>query len=100
MPIPPPAVSAVEVEAGLRMEMYIQSARIQRYLEETGRLPDDLDELGEESSGLQYMAISNTAFRLSGSAAGVSVSYRSTTPSAELLADAMDIVSGFGGGPR
>jgi len=97
-PIPPPPISAVEVEAGLRIEMYVQSTRIQRYLEENGRLPSDLDEIGEDANGLQYVAISSTNFVLTGESGGVAVSYRSTTPAADLLADAKQVVSGFAGG--
>jgi len=98
-PIPPPPISTVEVEAGLRIEMYVQSTRIQRYLEDNGRLPSNLDEIGEDANGLQYVVISSTEFVLSGESGGVAVSYRSTTPAADLLADAQRVVSGLTGGP-
>jgi hypothetical protein len=78
--------------------MYVQSTRIQRYLEENGRLPSDLDEIGEDANGLQYVAISSTNFVLTGESGGVAVSYRSTTPAADLLADTKQVVSGFAGG--
>ena len=97
-PVPPPPVSAVHMEAGLRIEMYVQSARIQRYLEENGRLPSDLREIEDGPNQLQYETISNTEFRLSGQAGGVNVSYTSTTPLADLLANAKEVVSGLAGG--
>ena len=97
-PVPPPAVSEVHMEAGLRMEMVIQSARIQRYLEENGRLPNDLGEIDEGPSEIRYETISSTEFRLSGQAGSVSVSYTSTTPLADLLANATEVVSGLAGG--
>ena len=97
-PVPPPPVTPVVTEAGLRIEMYVQSALIQRYLEENGRLPSDLREVGDGPTGLQYVAISDTNFRLSGLSGGVSVSYTSTTPLADLLANAKEVVSGLAGG--
>jgi hypothetical protein len=97
-PIPPPPVSTVEVEAGLRIEMFVQSTRIRKYLDDNGRLPSALDEIGEDANGLQYVAVSSTEFVLSGESGGVAVSYRSTTPAADLLADAKEVVSGSTGG--
>ena len=46
-----PTISPANVEAGLRMEMFIQLTNIQRYMVETGSLPNGLDDVGERADG-------------------------------------------------
>ena len=89
-----PTIPQATQEAGLRMEMWIQLNNIQRFMTDNGRLPGNLDEVGERPDGVQYTRLSDGVFQLSGRAGQVSVDYTSTEPVDELVADAMAIVTG------
>lgn len=89
-----PTIPQATQEAGLRMEMWIQLNNIQRFITDNGRLPGDLDEVGERPDGVQYRRLSDGVFQLSGKAGQVSVDYTSTEPVDALVADAMAIVTG------
>ena len=91
----PPTIPAANQEAGLRMEMFIQANNILRYRTENGRLPSALEEAGDSSPALQYEPLTASVFRLRGQSGDIAVSYTSTEPLADLLADAKDIVSGI-----
>ena len=100
----PPSIPVANQEAGLRMEMYIQFNKIQGYLSEHGRLPKNLDEVGDASDLVRYEPLTASVFRLSGQTGAVTVQYTSTDPVEVLLADAQAIVGGAGlptsrGGP-
>jgi hypothetical protein len=98
----PPAVLVPEVpsipptnqEAGLRMEMFIQVNNILRFVANNGRLPDDLGEVGESSVSGQYVPLGGNVFQLSGQTGDITVDFNSNDPVADLLGDAMAIVSG------
>ena len=100
----PPTIPVANQEAGLRMEMYIQFSKIQGYVSEHGRLPRNLEEVGDVSSAVRYEPLTASVFRLSGQTGTVTVDYTSTEPVEVLLAGARTIVSGGGlptpqGGP-
>ena len=98
----PPAVLIPEVpsippasrEAGLRMEMAILVNTILQYQSEHGRLPNDLQEVGDSPAGVGYVALTASVFRLSGRIGDITVQFTSTEPVEHLLADAVAIVSG------
>jgi hypothetical protein len=92
----PPTIPVANQEAGLRMEMYIQVNKIQGYVSEHGRLPKNLEEVGDASSAVRYEALTASVFRLNGQTGAVMVAYTSTDPVEVLLADAQTIVSGAG----
>ena len=89
-----PTITPAVQEAGLRMEMFIQLTKIQRYMLENGRLPTGLDDVGERSNGVQYRRLGDDVFQLSGSTGDITVDYTSTEPQEELLGEARAIVSG------
>ena len=76
------------------MDMFIKFNKIQRYFSENGRLPSDLNEVGESPDGVYCLPMTGGAFKLSGKGGDITVDYTSTQPVAYLLADAKQIVSG------
>ncbi len=98
-PTPPPAIPVAVQEAGLRMEMSAQLARIQRFVRDNGRLPASLQETQEEAlTGVEYIPLADSTFRLRGNIGGVTIDYVSTQPVEELLQDAIDVVTTQRGG--
>ena len=98
-PTPPPQVPVAVQEAGLRIEMSIQLARIQRFMRDNGRLPNSLQETEEEIlAGVEYIPMADSTFRLRGVAGGVTIDYVSTQPMDELLQDAQRVVTTQTGG--
>ena len=76
------------------MGMLIQVNNIQRYVAENGRLPDDLGELGDSPVVVRYLPLGGDVFQLIGQTADISVDFMSTDPLADLIGDAIAIVSG------
>jgi hypothetical protein len=81
------------------MEMFIQLTNIQRYISETGALPNGLDDLGNGPDGVQYRRLADGVFQLSGKTGDIQVDYTSTEPEEALLGDARAIVSGVSSTP-
>ena len=81
------------------MEMFIQRARIVGYRLEHGRLPDDLDEVGEASDVVEYTRLADDVFRLSGTAGDFTLNYTSSQPEEDLLGNADAIVAGISSTP-
>ena len=80
--------------------MSAQLARIQRFVRDNGRLPASLQETEEElMTGVEYIHLADSTFRLRGIIGGVVVDYVSTQPVEELLQDAVNIVTLQGGNP-
>ena len=91
-----PTIPLANQEAGLRMEMVIQAGKVLQFLEENGRLPDDLQEVGDSSDAVGYIALAGNVFQLTGETGEITITFTSTEPLEELLADALTIVSGNG----
>ena len=99
-----PTIAPANQEAGLRMEMFMQFINIQRYVAENGRLPNDLEEVGDGPDEVLYSLEAGNTFRLTGTVGGITVDFTSDEPVEDLLGDAVAIVSGtvsspFGGAP-
>ena len=93
-PTPPPQAPVAVQEAGLRIEMYLQLTRIQKFIKDNGRLPNSLRETEQDVlAGVEYVAMADSTFLLRGSVSGVTVDYVSTQPAEELLQDAKEIVT-------
>ena len=90
VPSVPPAIQ----EAGLRMEMAILVNNILQYQSKHGRLPNDLQQVGDGPDGVAYTPLTGSVFRLSGQTGDITVEFTSTEPVEHLLADARAIVSG------
>ena len=81
------------------MEMSAQLTRIQRFVKENGRLPSSLQETDQElDTGVEYITMADSTFRLRGNVGGVTIDYVSTQPVEELLSDAIEIVTTQGAG--
>ena len=89
-----PSIPPTAREAGLRMGMLIQVNNIQRYVADNGHLPNDLGELGDSLVVVQYVPLGGDVFQLIGQTADISVDFTSTDPLADLIGDAIAIVSG------
>ena len=93
-PTPPPEVPVVVQEAGLRIEMYLHLAQIQKFMKDNGRLPTSLQETQEGIlAGVEYIPMPDSTFRLRGIVGGVTIDYISTQPVEELLQDAQQVVT-------
>ena len=98
-PPPLPAPSPVDVEAGLRMDLYVTVLRVQAFRDSVGRLPASLDEVmadPAEADGVLYEPLGGGVFRVGGARGDAAVSWRSDRPLTELLRDAPDHVRGGG----
>lgn len=91
-PYVPPAPTPVEVEAGLRMAIYLQIQRIEVFREENGRLPLSLDEAGNRLPGVRYEQITGDVYRLRGRTDDLRITYISAQSPHEFLGDAYRIV--------
>ncbi len=91
-----PTIPLANQEAGLRMEMVIQAGKVLQFLEENGRLPNDLQEVGDSPDAVRYIALAGNVFQLTGETGEITITFTSTEPLEELLADALTIVSGNG----
>ena len=76
------------------MEMFMQFINIQRYVEENGRLPSDLEEVGDGPDEVLYTLEGGDTFRLTGRVGEITVDFTSTEPVEALLRDAIAVVSG------
>ena len=85
----PPALR----EASLRVSMYVEIGRIDRFKSTTGKYPESLTQAGVDTTGLQY-AVSGTGYTLTGTdRKGSSLTYYSTTPPKEFLGNAYSFIS-------
>jgi hypothetical protein len=82
------------------MEMFAQLARIQQFVRDNSRLPDSLQETEEELlTGVEYIPLADSTFRLRGIIGGGVIDYVSSQPVEELLQDAVNVVTLQGGTP-
>ena len=72
----------------------MQLTNIQRYVAENGRLPSDLAEVGDGPAEVLYTRGAGDTFRLTGTVGDITVDFTSTEPVADLLGNAIAIVSG------
>lgn len=89
-----PSIPPANQEAGLRMEMFMQVINIQRYLTENGRLPDNLEEVGDSPDQVRYTLQAGNTFTLAGQVGDITVDFTSTESVEALLGNAVAIVSG------
>lgn len=76
VPLPPVA----EEEATLRLVMYFQSQKIEQYLLDFGRIPDELAEAGPVFPGMEYIRLTDRHYRLLGRTDRLNLSFSSTEP--------------------
>ena len=89
---PPPVVETPAVQdASLRVRMYVEILRIERFRQDQGRLPTTLLESGGDTTGLQYVQDGRT-YSITGKNAGRSLTYRSTTPPETFLGNSYELI--------
>lgn len=89
LPDPLPQPTAMQLQDGLRMQMYGLVVQIERYRRENGRLPDTLAEAAEDPPpDVSYAPFPPSSYRLSGQRAGTEIVYSSGEPARTLLGDA------------
>lgn len=94
-PDPPVELGTAELEAGLRMDMYVAASRVLEYRETEGSLPGSLTEAVEDPSDtvdITYEPAGGGAFRLVGRRAGQRVVWGSTQPMEVLTSPALEVV--------
>lgn len=91
LPDPLPEPTPAQVETGLRMEMLSVVTRIERYRDETGRVPQTLDRILEEPpADVGFVTFSSDSYQLTGSRGGTQIVYESGDPIEELVGDATE----------
>ncbi len=96
-PEPPPQPTVQLEEAGLRMSLYLQAMRIERFRAAEGRLPASLVEAGDPIENIDYRRIDAQTYHLGGTSDNLVLGFTSTEPLETLLSDAMVVIRG--GGP-
>jgi hypothetical protein len=76
--VPRPPV--VEEESTLRLVMYFQAQKIEQYLLDFGRIPEELPEAGPVFPGMEYIRLTNRHYRLLGHTDRLSLSFSSAEP--------------------
>jgi hypothetical protein len=90
-PRPPEETPALS-EASLRVRMFVEIDRVERFRADSGRLPRTLVEAGADTSGLTYTPVEG-GYTLSGVNQGLSLTYRSGTPPREFLGDSYRLIT-------
>ncbi len=89
--LPPPLEL---VEAGRRMEVYLQALNVEDFLEREGRLPNSLAEAGDPFSEVTYQRLDADGYRLTLAWEEDSLSYQSGEPLEGFLGNAVEIIRG------
>jgi hypothetical protein len=79
-------------EASLRVRMFVEIERIERFKSEKGSLPASLAEAGADTTSLSYSP-SSDSFTLTGRDHGLSLTYTSGTPAKDFLGDSYQLIS-------
>jgi hypothetical protein len=93
-PEPPPPPTVQLEEAGLRLNLYLQAMRIERFRTAEGRLPASLVEAGDPISNIEYQRMDEGTYHLSGTSDNMVLGFTSTEPLETLLTDAMAVIRG------
>jgi hypothetical protein len=90
-PTMPDPVPIEKAEAGLKVAMYFEAQKIEGFREQTGRLPDTLDELGgTPPSEMTYQRVDVRTYQLVGQSRGVTLTFNSEQAIQLFVGDAMD----------
>jgi hypothetical protein len=91
---PHPRLSPIEEEAFLRISLYVQAQRIERFLAASGSLPPTLLDAGDVVPGIEYTRMRDNNYRLAGRTGSVDVRYESTEPLSTVLQTSGDPAGG------
>jgi hypothetical protein len=87
----PPAEPPQLQEASLRIRMYVEIEKLQRYRTEKGRWPATLLEAGGDSTGLTFQRLGD-GYLLSGSNGPIRLDYKPTTSAEAFLGNSYRLV--------
>ena len=90
-PEPLPEIPQEALDAGLRMDLYVASLRIEAYRDSVGQLPATLGAVLDsvEADGLVYDQLGGGVFRLTGVRGEVAVVHSSDRPARDLVGDVL-----------
>ena len=88
-PAPPPAE---QEEATLRLVMYFQAQKIERYRLDTGRVPVELEDAGPVFRGMEYIRLTDRDYRILGRTARVILSYSSVEPIDDFVGEGANVL--------
>jgi len=91
-PAPPQAESLAMREASLRIAVANAAQHIERYRQQTGRLPTTLQQAGAHGAGIRYER-TTAGFRLLGEGDGVRVGFDSGEPLMRFIGNSFEVIS-------
>jgi hypothetical protein len=87
----PAWVTNEAAESGLRVGMYFQAQKIENFRQQTGRLPETLEELGGSAPAeMTYQLVDARTYRLVGQSRGVTLTFNSEEAIQQFVGDALD----------
>ena len=94
-PPPPPDTPAIQ-EANLRIVMYTQAMRVERFVTEHSRLPTTLAEANAAAAGTRIEPLDHNAFVLHGTTGAVELTLRSTDVLRDFLGNSFEVLAARG----
>ncbi len=90
---PPPVPTIAEEGSSLRLNVFLQSQKVEAYRLSRGRLPFVLDEAGPRFRGMEYRRQDNDSYEITGRSDRVELRYESRQPALEFVGEAADLTS-------
>ena len=97
-PTMPDPISAEMAEDGLRVAMFFEAQKIENFRDNSGRLPDTMEELGSAPEEMTYSVIDARTYTLVGQSRGVTLTFNSDQAITQFVGDALAKL-GIGKGP-
>ena len=97
-PTMPDPISAEMAEDGLRVAMFFEAQKIENFRDNSGRLPDTMEELGSAPGEMTYSVVDARTYTLVGQSRGVTLTFNSDQAITQFVGDALDKL-GIGKGP-
>jgi hypothetical protein len=94
-PPPPPDTPAIQ-EANLRIIMYTQAMRVERFVEEHGQLPATLAEASAAAEGTRIEPLRDNTFVLHGTTGAVELTLKSTDVMRDFLGNSFEVLAARG----
>lgn len=89
-PTMPDPVTAEKAEAGLRVAMFFEVQKIEEFRQKSGRIPDDLTELGgTPPREMTYQRVDARTYQIVGQSRGVTLTFNSDQAIQQFVGDAM-----------
>jgi len=89
---PPPEQTVQQESQSLRLNIFLQSQRVEAYRQERGRLPYVLEEAGPPFTGMEYRRRDNRYYEIRGLSNRVELKYESREHPMDFVGDAADLL--------